>query len=1152
MNLHFDVASDPETKKYFDSLMEDILEKYALAEKARATGFDIHTEVECLPATDVADRTEKISGPKGVAKRFREIMAEVSKEKGGDRMKGVFVLFKEIVMQEGGWYAEENMEKRLEQGIKTCLVIMTEGVVVAPLDGIPYVKISTNPDGSKYVDIYFAGPIRAAGGSATVLPLILGDYARVLLNLDRFKPTQEEIERYAEEVNIYQTDVISRQIKMTLDELRIIVAGCPVCVNGIPTEDVEVQAHKNMVRFPSNRIRGGMGLVITEGLGLKAQKVMSWAKQLGLDWSFLEKIIKVEKKADQVVELKKNWKYLEGVAAGRPLLAYPMEWGGFRLRYGRSRNTATAGKGINPATMYLLDEFIAVGTHVRIERPGKAAQLFPVDTIDGPTVLLKDGSVMLVNTVPEAQRVRANVDKILFIGDMLVTVGDYRKAAHPLTPSPFVPEWWVLLLEKAIAEGKQSSIETAHIILDPENITCAQAITLAEELSIPLHPNYTWYYKTWSKFETKQFIDAVIKANEEDKGLGLMRFTHTKEMKLLLERAGIPHTCDEQWIYFDETKSESLRLFARNPVGDIVDEDTALSLLSRAAGLTIKDKAGSFAGARMGRPEAAVARTMKGNPHVLFPIALSGGATRSMNRAAGLTVTKGAPPKANPGKVSVEIGLFECPSCNDMMSSRYCVKCHGLTHPRYICSGRECLALNSTEKCTSCGSVAKRGGAYEINIRKALEWGAKNLSERLPDPVKGVKGLISDDKLAEPIEKGILRAKHDLHVFRDGTSRFELLNAPITHFYPREIGLTVEKAKELGYSFDAEGKPLERDDQLVEMFVQDIIVNEGCGVWLLRCANYIDDLLTKFYKLPACYNAKNVRDLIGEVVIGLAPHTSAGIAARVIGYTKTRLGWGHPYFIMCKRRNVDGDQDSVMLLMDALLNFSHKYLSHSRGGRMDAPLVFTLALNPQEIDDEVYEMETCKRYPLSLYEKSLTFGEAKMDDVAVVKKKLGKPDQYSGIHFTHSTKQFDFGPTQSSYTRLESMEEKLKVQAKLQARLRMVDFPDSMERVVVSHLFPDIIGNTRAFSRQTFRCTKCNASYRRIPLSGNCSKCKGGNIILTIAQGSVRKYLKIAKDIIFGHNLSEYLKQRITLAETEIDAVFPPEKQTQKSLFEFA
>ena len=175
-----------------------------------------------------------------------------------------------------------------------------------------------------------------------------------------------------------------------------------------------------------------------------------------------------------------------------------------------------------------------------------------------------------------------------------------------------------------------------------------------------------------------------------------------------------------------------------------------------------------------------------------------------------------------------------------------------------------------------------------------------------------------------------------------------------------------------------------------------------------------------------------------------------------------------------------------------------------------------------------------------------------MDDVPVVKKKLGKEDQYIHLNFSHPTSVFDKGPTQSSYTKLKSMEEKLHAQARLQGRLVPLQFKDSLERVIVSHLFPDIIGNTRAFSRQTFRRTKCNPKYRRLPLTGNCFKCTGGNIILTIAQGSVRKYLKIAKDMIFSYDLSDYLKQRITLAETEIDAVFPPEKQTQKSLFEFA
>ena len=1149
MNPLENIVCDEGTQRYFTTLGNTVMDQFTLAQKARGTGFDVSPKVECIPVTDLADRTEKLAGPMGVAERFRKVL----EENKGDRNKALFQLFKEIVLEEGDWYHNSDKEKRIEQGIKTCLVIMTEGVVVAPLDGLPYVKLANNSDGTQYVDIYFAGPIRAAGGSAAVLPLILGDYAQKLLNLGRYHPTADEVERYAEEVNIYQTDVVSRQIKMTLDELRAIATGCPVCINGIPTEELEVTAWRNLPRVATNRIRGGMGLVVTEGLGLKAMKVMSWAKQLGLDWSFLEKIIKVEKKADQVVELKPNWKYLEGVAAGRPLIAYPSEWGGFRLRYGRSRNTGCAGKGVNPAFMYLMDEFIAVGTHVRIERPGKAAQLFPVDTIEGPTVLLKDGTVKQINNAAESLVVRPFVDKILFVGDMLVTLGDYRKSAHPLTPSPFVPEWWVQLAQKEIENGKKTKVDIASYLEKPyQQISFADALSVSEELGIPLHPNHTAFYRGWSVEETHIIINEIRKANDAGMGLGLLRFPRTPELKKHFEHVGLPHRADAEWIYLDEEMSEALRLFTRNECAVLEDGDTTLALLSRAAGIEIKDKAGFFSGGRMGRPEAATPRTMKGNPHVLFPIGLAGGATRSINRAAGLVTIKGKSHSEKTGKTTVEIGLFACPTCREVNSRRFCTQCQIKTNPSYVCTNKECLALNTLTKCVQCGFPAKQGENATINLRNEIEWAAKNMTERIPEPVKGVKGLISDEKLPEPLEKGILRAKHDLHVFRDGTSRFELLNAPITHFYPKEIGMTLEKAHALGYTQDAKGNPLTTTDQLVEMFVQDIIVNEGCGDWLLRCTQYVDDLLVKFYKLPAYYKAKTKHDIIGQLVIGLAPHTSAGIVARVIGYTQTRLGWGHPYFVMCKRRNIDGDQDSVMLLMDALLNFSHTFLSSSRGGRMDAPLVFTVALNPQEIDDEVYEMETCKLYPTTFYDKTITFSEPKVEEVPVVKKKLGKKDQYLHLDFSHTTQQFDFGPTQSTYTKLKSMEEKLKAQAKLHAKLVPLQFQDSLERVIVSHLFPDIIGNTRAFSRQTFRCTTCNAKYRRIPLIGTCYKCTKGNVILTIAQGSVRKYLNIAKEMIHTHNLSTYLKQRIALAETEIDAVFPPEKQTQKSLFEFA
>ncbi|HSR11438.1 MAG TPA: solute carrier family 23 protein, partial [Thermodesulfobacteriota bacterium] len=70
----------------------------------------------------------------------------------------------------------------------------------------------------------------------------------------------------------------------------------------------------------------------------------------------------------------------------------------------------------------------------------------------------------------------------------------------------------------------------------------------------------------------------------------------------------------------------------------------------------------------------------------------------------------------------------------------------------------------------------------------------------------------------------------------------------------------------------------------------------------------------------------------GHLTIGLAPHTSGGILCRIIGYTDAQVCYGHPFFHAAKRRNADGDEDSVMLLLDGLLNFSRAYLPDSRGG----------------------------------------------------------------------------------------------------------------------------------------------------------------------------------------------------------------------------
>ena len=47
--------------------------------------------------------------------------------------------------------------------------------------------------------------------------------------------------------------------------------------------------------------------------------------------------------------------------------------------------------------------------------------------------------------------------------------------------------------------------------------------------------------------------------------------------------------------------------------------------------------------------------------------------------------------------------------------------------------------------------------------------------------------MTSEKKYPEPLEKGLLRARYNLTIFKDGTIRYDLTNAPITHFTPAEI-----------------------------------------------------------------------------------------------------------------------------------------------------------------------------------------------------------------------------------------------------------------------------------------------------------------------------------------------------------------------------
>ena len=204
---------------------------------------------------------------------------------------------------------------------------------------------------------------------------------------------------------------------------------------------------------------------------------------------------------------------------------------------------------------------------------------------------------------------------------------------------------------------------------------------------------------------------------------------------------------------------------------------------------------------------------------------------------------------------------------------------------------------------------------------------------------KGVKELINQEKIAEPLEKGLIRQSLDLTVFKDGTVRFDATNSPLTHFKPSWIGISIEKLKELGYTHDVNRNSSQLTlNKLIELRMQDVIIPFESGKYLVNVCKYIDTQLEKFYGKTKILQCKKYDDLVGHLIVGLAPHTSVGIVGRIIGFAETNVCFATPIWHSAKRRDADGDADSIMLLMDSLLNFSRQFLSDKIGGLMDAPL----------------------------------------------------------------------------------------------------------------------------------------------------------------------------------------------------------------------
>jgi DNA polymerase II large subunit len=308
-----------EFQEYIRSIKTNLQTQFQLANQARSLKFDPSSTIESkltfnsnekiLAILDIPGLKDYLPGNLSQHENLVLLAANISKQ---------------IV---NGRFVKKPREELVLLALQSSLVIMSQGLISVPQESIPKIKINSK---SNHLTIYFSNTIRYVKGETIGLVVLIADYIRHILHLNRFSASKELIGRYIEELEIYLT-INERSQNLWKKTLRFLIENIGVEISGEAYERIEVKKFRNMPNV-TNQLRMGM-CVALERIMININQIAHRRISVGLpEWDWLNPSNKTLKKD------KTNFS-LKNVRGTQPLLSESKKPGGFRLRLGRSRNT---------------------------------------------------------------------------------------------------------------------------------------------------------------------------------------------------------------------------------------------------------------------------------------------------------------------------------------------------------------------------------------------------------------------------------------------------------------------------------------------------------------------------------------------------------------------------------------------------------------------------------------------------------------------------------------------------------------------------------------------------------------------------------------------------------------------------------------------